>query len=238
MPRRPTALLDLLRKLDTPTICNALEVACPERRTYGFTTEPLICPFPDLPPIVGFARTSTMRSVEAASGSGEEQRKKIFGYYDYVSSGSGATHRGHPGHRRGPRRLGGALGRGQQRHPQGAGLPGRGHQRLGARHPASGARVPVHRRAHHAIAHPRQAGGFRPGGERRRHGRAHRRPDPCRPPRRGGDPARQGAGGARCRGSLHTAREGDPRYLPRQGVQRSTSSRRRSATPTRSTKPC
>jgi regulator of RNase E activity RraA len=81
------ALLDQLRKLDTPTICNALEVACPERRTYGFTTEPLICPFPDLPPIVGFARTSTMRSVEAASGTGEEQRKKIFAYYDYVSAG-------------------------------------------------------------------------------------------------------------------------------------------------------
>jgi regulator of RNase E activity RraA len=83
------AQLDLLRKLDTPTICNALEIACPERRTYGFTTEPLLCPFPDMPPMVGFARTSTMRSVEAASGSGDEQRRKIFAYYDYVATGAG-----------------------------------------------------------------------------------------------------------------------------------------------------
>jgi len=31
-------LLDELRKFDTPTICNALEIVAPERRDIGFTT--------------------------------------------------------------------------------------------------------------------------------------------------------------------------------------------------------
>ena len=44
-----------LRTLDTPTVCNALEVVAPDRRTTGFTIEPLVCARPQLPPIVGYA---------------------------------------------------------------------------------------------------------------------------------------------------------------------------------------
>ena len=43
--------LDSLRRYDTPTICNALEIVAPERRARGFTTECLICVDPTLPPI-------------------------------------------------------------------------------------------------------------------------------------------------------------------------------------------
>ena len=53
--------LDALRQFDTPTICNALELVAPERRAVGFTTRPLVCAVPDLPPIVGYARTATIR---------------------------------------------------------------------------------------------------------------------------------------------------------------------------------
>src|SRR5229473_159847 len=59
----PAALLETLARHDTPTICNALEIVAPERRLIGYTTKPLVCPFPDLPPIVGYARTVTIRSV-------------------------------------------------------------------------------------------------------------------------------------------------------------------------------
>ena len=63
----PASLLEALARYDTPTICNALEIVAPERRLIGYTTKPLVCPFPDLPPIVGYARTATIRAV-AASG--------------------------------------------------------------------------------------------------------------------------------------------------------------------------
>ena len=59
----PASLLEALARYDTPTICNAMEIVAPERRLIGYTTKPLVCPFPDLPPIVGYARTVTIRSV-------------------------------------------------------------------------------------------------------------------------------------------------------------------------------
>ena len=58
MPAHPDAKsLEALRAYDTPTICNALEIIVPARRTIGFTRRPLFAPFPALKPVVGFART-------------------------------------------------------------------------------------------------------------------------------------------------------------------------------------
>ena len=59
----PASLLEALGRYDTPTICNAMEVVAPERRLIGYTTKPLVCPFPNLPPMVGYARTVSIRSV-------------------------------------------------------------------------------------------------------------------------------------------------------------------------------
>jgi regulator of RNase E activity RraA len=83
------AELDALRAFDTPTICNALEVVVPERRALGFTTQTLICPFPELPPIVGYARTAMIRSALPPGLSAAEQRKARLDYYRYVAAGSG-----------------------------------------------------------------------------------------------------------------------------------------------------
>ncbi|MDB5628394.1 MAG: hypothetical protein JWQ51_734, partial [Tardiphaga sp.] len=44
----PQSVLDALARYDTPTICNALEIVAPQRRAIGFTTRPLVCPFPQL----------------------------------------------------------------------------------------------------------------------------------------------------------------------------------------------
>jgi len=60
----PALLLEALGRYDTPTICNALEIVAPARRLVGYTTKPLACPFPELPPMVGYARTVTIRSVK------------------------------------------------------------------------------------------------------------------------------------------------------------------------------
>ena len=80
--------LDALRALDTPTVCNALEVVAPERRALGFTTEPLVCGFPDLPPIVGYARTATIRAMAEPAGDAAALRDKRLAYYAYVEDGA------------------------------------------------------------------------------------------------------------------------------------------------------
>ena len=76
-----------LRTLDTPTVCNALEVVAPDRRTTGFTIEPLVCARPRLPPIVGYARTATIRAQEPDCRPPEDANKVRMGYYEYVSEG-------------------------------------------------------------------------------------------------------------------------------------------------------
>ncbi len=85
----PASLLEALARHDTPTICNALEIVAPRRRLIGFTTKPLVCPFPDLPPIIGYARTATIRSVVASGLSAAEQQQRRIAYYDYVGTGPG-----------------------------------------------------------------------------------------------------------------------------------------------------
>ncbi|MDB5549245.1 MAG: hypothetical protein JWP21_2692 [Tardiphaga sp.] len=85
----PQSVLDALARYDTPTICNALEIVAPQRRAIGFTTRPLVCPFPQLPPIVGYARTATIRATAASSLTPAEQSAKRLAYYDYVGTGQG-----------------------------------------------------------------------------------------------------------------------------------------------------
>jgi regulator of RNase E activity RraA len=85
----PASLLEALARYDTPTICNAMEIVAPHRRLAGYTTRPLVCPFPDLPPIVGYARTVTIRSVLASGLPAAEQQKRRIAYYEYVGTGHG-----------------------------------------------------------------------------------------------------------------------------------------------------
>lgn len=79
-------LLAQLKSYDTPTICNALEIVAPERRLTGFTVRPLECPFPDLPPIVGYAKTATIRATHAHELNSKDARSQRIGYYEYVAS--------------------------------------------------------------------------------------------------------------------------------------------------------
>ena len=56
------AQFEFLQSIDTPTVCNVIEMVAPERRGSGYTVKHLYCPFPDLPPIVGFAKTVTAKA--------------------------------------------------------------------------------------------------------------------------------------------------------------------------------
>jgi regulator of RNase E activity RraA len=80
-------LLATLKTFDTPTICNALEIVAPERRLTGFTIKPLVCPFPDLAPIVGYAKTASIRATHANDLTGPEARAQRIAYYEYIAAG-------------------------------------------------------------------------------------------------------------------------------------------------------
>ena len=77
---------DFLQSIDTPTVCNLVEIVVPERRGSGYTVQHLHCPFPELPPMVGFAKTVTFKAKDAVPlGQGGYMQKRL-DYLDYVAS--------------------------------------------------------------------------------------------------------------------------------------------------------
>ena len=79
-------LLSLMRSVDTPTICNALELVVPARRATGFTRRPLIAAFPQLKPVVAFARTALIRSREPHPRGREEATRVRLAYYEHIAA--------------------------------------------------------------------------------------------------------------------------------------------------------
>ncbi len=76
-----------LQLLDTPTVCNALELVVPERRGFGYTTKPLMCLRPDLKPTVAVARTARIRATNPNHLSVKEANVKLDAYYEYIDHG-------------------------------------------------------------------------------------------------------------------------------------------------------
>jgi len=77
------SLFEHLRRFDTPTIANALEIARGQRTITGFTRQTLVASSVQLPPIVGFARTVTIRS--SAPYDPAVRRKNQLAYYEYLA---------------------------------------------------------------------------------------------------------------------------------------------------------
>lgn len=61
-PALSSHVLELLRKYDTPTICNVIELFDIRPRTAGYMDSRIQACFPNFPPMVGFASTATFRS--------------------------------------------------------------------------------------------------------------------------------------------------------------------------------
>ncbi len=72
---------------DTPTICNGLEIVCPERRATGFTTKPLVSLDPSLPPVIGYARTARIRATAPNTADEASARSMRMDYYEYIANG-------------------------------------------------------------------------------------------------------------------------------------------------------
>lgn len=61
------SLLSALAKYDTPTVCNVIELFDVRPRTAGYMNGSIRAGFPHLPPMVGYALTSTFRSAAPPS---------------------------------------------------------------------------------------------------------------------------------------------------------------------------
>ena len=77
--------LEILRRFDTPTICNALELVVPARRGRGFTLRPFTAADTALPPLCGLARTGQIRAAAPSGRTREQDREARVGWYEYVA---------------------------------------------------------------------------------------------------------------------------------------------------------
>lgn len=79
-------LLKQLARIDTPTICNTMDVLRVEQAGRGFVTQSFVCLKPEMKPIVGFAKTATCRAVEPSSLTSSEATKLREAYWEYLAA--------------------------------------------------------------------------------------------------------------------------------------------------------
>lgn len=80
-------LFDQLKRIDTPTVCNALELIDNERRNFGYTDENMFCLRPNMKPVVGLAKTATCRSLRPSNMNLDELKMERVKYYTYINDG-------------------------------------------------------------------------------------------------------------------------------------------------------
>jgi len=78
--------LQTLAQWDTPTICNGLELLDAKHRTAGFTRGNMACFDPSLKPIVGYARTATIRATTPPPGDAASVSAQRARYYEQVAA--------------------------------------------------------------------------------------------------------------------------------------------------------
>ena len=80
-------LFELLKSVDTPTVCNAIEVAQGKRGFAQFTRGTMLCSAPDGAPMVGYARTARIRGLTPPDQPAEVVKKIRMDYYRYMAEG-------------------------------------------------------------------------------------------------------------------------------------------------------
>lgn len=81
------ALLTLLRKVDTPTVCNAIEVAQGKRGFNTFTRGTVICSAPTAPSVVGYARTAKIAAAVPSTEDPAVIKTRRRDYYRHMACG-------------------------------------------------------------------------------------------------------------------------------------------------------
>ena len=85
MQQIPNILLELLRSIDTPTVCNAIEMVQGKRGFSQFTRQTVKIADPQLPPIVGFAKTAKIRASAPPKENVDIVNQRREAYYEYVA---------------------------------------------------------------------------------------------------------------------------------------------------------
>ena len=84
-------LLALLRQVDTPTVCNAIEVAQGKRGFNCFTRGTMQHSRPGDPAIVGFARTAKISGLAAPKEPSDVIRARRMDYFRSMAGGNSPT---------------------------------------------------------------------------------------------------------------------------------------------------
>lgn len=87
----PEDLLSLLRSVDTPTVCNAIEVAQGKRGFNRFTRGTMQHSRPGDPAIVGFARTAKISGLAPPNEPADVIRARRMDYFRSMAAGHGPT---------------------------------------------------------------------------------------------------------------------------------------------------
>lgn len=80
-------LLTLLKKVDTPTVCNAIEVAQGKRGFDAFTRGTMLASQPDAPAMVGYARTAKIAAVAPPNEPPKVVKTRRMDYYRHMAEG-------------------------------------------------------------------------------------------------------------------------------------------------------
>lgn len=80
-------LLALLRRIDTPSVCNAIETAQGKRGFNAFTRGTMLSSDPSASAIVGYARTAKIAALEPPADASEKVRSRRMAYYKHMSEG-------------------------------------------------------------------------------------------------------------------------------------------------------
>ncbi|AUR08790.1 RraA family protein [Phaeobacter inhibens] len=80
-------LLDLLRQVDTPTVCNAIEVAEGKRGFNAFTRGTMLASAPEAGTMVGYARTARISALAPPTEPPEVIKARRMDYYRHMASG-------------------------------------------------------------------------------------------------------------------------------------------------------
>ncbi|MGP6089333.1 RraA family protein [Antarctobacter jejuensis] len=80
-------LLTLLRSVDTPTVCNAIEVVEGKRGFNRFTRRTMLSSVPTEPALVGYARTAKISAVAPPTETPEVIKARRMDYYRHMAEG-------------------------------------------------------------------------------------------------------------------------------------------------------
>lgn len=81
------SLLKLMQSVDTPTVCNAIEVAQGKRGFNDFTRGTMLCSAPEEGAIVGYARTAKIAAVNPPTENPDVIKERRMAYYKHMATG-------------------------------------------------------------------------------------------------------------------------------------------------------